>query len=172
MHKRKKNTRQRGSMSHGWGSKKKHRGAGNRGGRGMAGTGKRADSKKPSIWDDPYYFGRHGFTKKNKKNIFGINVQDLDQQLGTLMASKKITKKNSVYDVSLELLGYQKLLGKGNIHHALQVTTLYASPRAIAKVAEAGGKVTVTLKVTQTAKKQSIGAASGSTEKTASTKSN
>ncbi len=45
----KKNKRQRGLSSHGWGHKKKHRGAGNRGGKGMAGTGKRADTKKPSI---------------------------------------------------------------------------------------------------------------------------
>ena len=39
----------RGSHTHGYGSKKKHRGAGSRGGRGMAGSGKRADQKKPSI---------------------------------------------------------------------------------------------------------------------------
>jgi large subunit ribosomal protein L15 len=48
-HRRKKNVKQRGSKTHGWGSMKKHRGAGNRGGRGKAGTGKRGDQKKPTI---------------------------------------------------------------------------------------------------------------------------
>ena len=55
VNKRKKNSRQRGSHTHGWGAMKKHRGAGNRGGRGAAGSGKRADSKKPSIWTGPYF---------------------------------------------------------------------------------------------------------------------
>ena len=49
VNRRKKVVKQRGSHTHGWGSKKKHRGAGNRGGRGMAGSGKRADQRKPSI---------------------------------------------------------------------------------------------------------------------------
>ena len=48
--KRKKNTRMRGGTTHGYGSMKKNRGAGNRGGRGNAGSGKRADSKKPKIY--------------------------------------------------------------------------------------------------------------------------
>ena len=41
--KRKKNSRQRGEWTHGWGAKKKHRGAGHRGGRGNAGSGKRGE---------------------------------------------------------------------------------------------------------------------------------
>ena len=55
--KEKKVRKMRGSRSHGHGDKKK-RGAGQRGGRGIAGTGKRGDSKKPSI---------------NVKNYFGKN---------------------------------------------------------------------------------------------------
>ena len=65
INKRKKNTRQRGHSTHGWGSKKKHRGKGHQGGAGMAGSGKRADSKKPSIWKDKHYFGKHGFISKS-----------------------------------------------------------------------------------------------------------
>ena len=61
VNKRKKNSRQRGSTTHGFGSKKKHRGHGSRGGSGLAGTGKRADAKKPSFWHDTEYFGGHGF---------------------------------------------------------------------------------------------------------------
>jgi len=38
VNKRKKMSRLRGSHTHGWGAKKKHRGKGNKGGAGMAGT--------------------------------------------------------------------------------------------------------------------------------------
>ena len=43
---RKKVNKYRGSQTHGSGAKKKRRGAGNRGGRGMAGPGKIGDQKK------------------------------------------------------------------------------------------------------------------------------
>ncbi len=46
INKQKKNVRQRGTKTHGYGSMKKHRGAGHRGGRGNAGSGKRGDKKR------------------------------------------------------------------------------------------------------------------------------
>ena len=64
--KRKKNSRQHGSTTHGWGAMKKHRGAGNRGGRGLAGTGKRADQMKPLHWKERY-FGKLGFRPGGNK---------------------------------------------------------------------------------------------------------
>ena len=77
---RKKDVKQRGSHTHGWGSKKKHRGAGNRGGKGMASTGKRSDAVKPSFWKERY-FGKHGFVHHNAVEHCSINVQDIDQQV-------------------------------------------------------------------------------------------
>ena len=58
----------RGTSSHGWGSKKKHRGAGHRGGKGMAGSGKRADQKKPTILNlyGNDYYGKKGFRRPQK----------------------------------------------------------------------------------------------------------
>src|SRR3989338_2684643 len=82
INKRKKNTRQRGKTTHGWGARKKHRGAGNRGGRGMAGSGKRADQKKPSILKEygNTYFGKFGFKipQKIKKQIKEINISTIE----------------------------------------------------------------------------------------------
>ena len=98
--KRKKNTRQRGSKTHGWGAKKKHRGAGNRGGRGMAGSGKRAGQKKPTILTTygNSYFGKHGFHRPQKllSEIKTINIEDL----GKFKEDK----------INLTGLGYNKLL--------------------------------------------------------------
>ena len=47
-HKRAKNSRIRGARTVGWGFRQKHKGHGNKGGFGMAGTGKKADHKKQS----------------------------------------------------------------------------------------------------------------------------
>src|SRR3990167_9706986 len=84
---RKKDTGQRGSHTHGWGSKKKHRGSGNRGGKGMAGTGKRADTKKPSIWKSDY-FGKHGFVSKTPKlKINPVNINFIEQHIDRLISN-------------------------------------------------------------------------------------
>jgi len=130
MNKRKKNVRQRGHKTYGWGSKKKRRGAGNRGGRGMAGSGKRADQKKPSILKKygSSYFGKKGFKRPQKmiKKIKTINVFEL-----THFKDK----------IDLTQLGYDKLLGKGSINKPLEVKISFASKMAIEKIEKAGGKV-------------------------------
>ncbi len=142
VNKRKKNDRQRGHKTHGWGAKKKHRGKGHQGGAGMAGTGKRADSKKPSIWKDVNYFGKHGFVSKTPKvKINAVNVSYLEQHLNRLLSSNIIKKEGAVYSVELEKLGYNKLLGDGQISMKFKITAPYASKSAIAKVREAGGEV-------------------------------
>ena len=142
INKRKKNDRQRGSKTHGWGAKKKHRGQGNRGGRGMAGTGKRADSKKPSIWKDKNYFGKHGFVSKTPKiKINPVNINFIEQHLDKFISNGLIKKEDGVYSVELEKLGYNKLLGDGKVSVKFKIKTLYASEKAIEKVKEGGGEV-------------------------------
>ncbi len=153
--KRKKNSRQRGSTTHGWGAMKKHRGAGNRGGRGNAGSGKRGDQRKPSYWNNKVimragqkpgqdYFGKHGFYSVTRTLVRAINVRALDVCLASLIAEKKATKKGNAYAVDLGAIGFDKLLGSGRITKALHVTVRAASPRAVEKIAAAGGAVVVT----------------------------
>ena len=142
VNKRKKNTRQRGSKTHGWGAKKKHRGKGHQGGAGMAGTGKRADSKKPSIWKNKDYFGKHGFVSKTPKiKINPINVSDIGQHINKLVAQNLATKENGVYSVDLAKLGRNKLLGDGKVSAKFKIRTQYASKLAVEKIKEAGGEV-------------------------------
>lgn len=128
MNKRKKNSRQRGTHTHGWGSKKKHRGAGNRGGRGNAGSGKRGDAKKPSFWKDPSYYKGKGFVSL-KKSLKAINISQLSKF------------RNSSIDLSKE--GYDKLLGIGKPDKKYALKVSYASESAIKKIYEAGGAVTL-----------------------------
>lgn len=139
--KRKKNSRQRGSHTHGGGAMKKRRGAGHRGGRGNAGSGKRGDVKKPSFWKNTKHFGKFGFRPINKQKINAINLNELQAKLETLLKQGKVTKQKDVYKVDLMLLGYDKLLGTGKVTSNLEINVDVATQKAISKVESAGGKV-------------------------------
>ena len=141
VNKRRKTSRQRGSWTHGWGSKKKHRGAGSRGGRGMAGTGKRSDTNKPSIWKEKY-FGKFGFKKKGvREKMNTVSLGYLDQNLGNLLSKKLISKEGELYVIDTFKLGYNKLLSGGKVNSKLKITVSYASKKAIEKVKGQGGEV-------------------------------
>ena len=141
INKRKKNDRQRGSKTHGWGSMKKHRGQGHRGGRGMAGTGKRADSKKPSIWKEDY-FGKHGFVSKTPKvKINAVNISFIEQHISKFISTGLVKKENELYALELKNLGFNKLLGDGRVSLKFRIIAPYASKTAIDKVKDAGGEV-------------------------------
>ena len=81
--KRKKNTRARGTHTHGGGFKKKGRGKGNRGGVGMAGSGKRADQKKTLILKKfKDYFGKSKrLGKKVSTKPKTINLGEIQEKL-------------------------------------------------------------------------------------------
>jgi len=132
VNKRKKFSRQRASHTHGWGSKKKHRGAGNRGGKGMAGTGKRADQMKTLIWKDKKYFGKYGFKKKGvKKEIKAVNIGYIEENLDKFQGDV----------IDLGKLGYNKLLGNGKVTKKLKIKVKSASTKAVEKVRKVGGEI-------------------------------
>ena len=145
VNKRNKYSRMRGTSSHGWGSKKKHRGAGHRGGKGMAGTGKRADQKKPTILNlyGNDYYGKKGFRRPQKKllHIKTLNLVDLQKNLDKYVKQKLVAKEGEFYVVDLSNLGYNKLLGRGELNVKLKVRADYYSESAISKVEEKGGVV-------------------------------
>lgn len=150
--KAKKNKRQRGSKTHGWGSMKKHRGAGNRGGKGNAGTGKRGDANKPSIWKKKY-FGKFGFKVKGvKKNINAISLKDLQERLNSYINEKKISKEGDFFMIDMDKLGYNKLLSQGKVLNKLKIKVSYASKKAIEKVNSGGGEITDLVKEKETKK--------------------
>ena len=131
VNKRKKNTRQKGSYTYGWGSKKKHRKAGNRGGHGMSGTGKRSDHRKTMILKKfgNAYFGKHGFHRPQKllSETNTINIEDLN--------------KFKEDKINLTDLGYNKLLGKGNISRKITVIVEKFSEIAKEKIEKTGGQI-------------------------------
>ncbi|MBU0628304.1 MAG: 50S ribosomal protein L15 [Nanoarchaeota archaeon] len=147
VNKRKKFSRQRGRHTHGWGSKKKHRGSGNRGGVGMAGTGKRGDAIKTLIWKDKDYFGKHGFKFKGVQDkINAVNIDDIQCKLEKLIKDKLVLKEGNIYIIDLSKMGYNKLLGNGKVINKFKITVGYASSKAVEKIKNAGGEVILTEK--------------------------
>ena len=140
VNKRKKAARYRGSMTHGKGSKKKRRGSGNRGGKGMAGTGKRSDNKKPSIWKNTRYFGKYGFVSKNVRKIKAVNISYLDENILKLPGDAVI-KENEFFSVDIKKLGFNKLLSDGKAVNKYKIKVPYASKKAIEKIKNNGGEV-------------------------------
>ena len=141
--KRSKNSRQRGSWTHGWGAKKKHRGAGSRGGRGFAGSGKRGDAKKTLYWNDSKYFGKRGFINVNAEKEVTINIAHIDAIAETLIKKGKATKSNGTIKINLNEIGYTKLLAAGNTTKKLDITVDRASKKAEEKITKTGGKLTL-----------------------------
>ncbi len=139
--KRTKVSRQRGTSSHGWGAKKKHRGAGHRGGRGEAGSGKRGDAKKPSFWKDKKRYKKIGFTSKVSNDCKTINIIELETKLDNYVTKNKAVLKAGIYIIKLSDIKVDKLLGAGKVTRKIEITVASASKLAIKKVEAAGGKV-------------------------------
>lgn len=126
--------------THGWGSRKKHRKSGERGGKGMSGTGKRADHKKTLITKlyGNKYFGKQGITSKgterDKRNR--INLRDIELNLS------KYPKDTKSGKIEINLKGY-KILGTGNVQNKLIIKADAASKSAIEKVRAKGGEILI-----------------------------
>jgi len=125
---KKKTKKMRGSKTNGYGSKKKHRGGGSRGGRGLAGGLKH--KKLLILKNYPNHFGRTGFKRKNKKTVKTINLKDLD------IIAKKLNKK----EINIKELGYDKVLGKGKLTNPIKIESKSFSSIAKEKIEKAGGK--------------------------------
>lgn len=143
VNKTKKVKKYRGSKTHGGGSMKKRRGAGNRGGRGLAGSGKRAAHKVQQIIKrfGTGYLGKHGFTSKSRSKVKGINLKEIETKLNEYMEKGLIKKEGDSYSVELSKLGYNKLLGTGQIKNKFKITTKFVSKKAKEKVEKMGGEV-------------------------------
>jgi large subunit ribosomal protein L15 len=143
---RKKNSRHRGSWTHGHGEKKKWRGAGSRGGRGNAGSGKRADCKKPSYWKILDREGKHGFVNHNFKLKVSATISQLNNSLKYLVEQKIAINEKGVYAIDLTSLGVDKLIATGTPEFAFKISVDVASELAIKKIEEKGGKIILTKK--------------------------
>jgi len=132
--KRKRVNRMLGSRTRGNGDTKNRRGAGSRGGRGLAGSHKHKYAK---------YHEKFG---KEKKQVIGketkaINIDQLMQAIPRLEAEGKVAREKGILVVDGEKIGYGKLLSNGTLKEKLLVKNMKASKKAVKKTEEAGGSV-------------------------------
>lgn len=141
--KRKKILKKRGKKAAGYGSHKKHRGGGSRGGRGLAGLHKHKVMTMIKFMPD--HFGKRGFRRPKvvTKNVRTINLDELDYKIEELLKEKKVKKEGNFIKVNLSDLGYDKLLGNGKVKHKLIIEGKSFSKQAIKKLEESGGKAVV-----------------------------
>jgi len=131
----------RGSRTHGWGQVGQHRARGGRGGTGKAGLDKHKWSYV--IKHDPTYWEKKGFvsTKALGKKVSIINVGKLDDLADKLESEKKLERKEKKIFLDLESLGYDKLLGTGEIAKPMLVKVVSYSEAASRKLEDAGGQI-------------------------------
>ncbi|MBM2851841.1 MAG: ribosomal protein [Candidatus Nitrosotenuis sp.] len=127
----------RGSRTHGWGQIGQHRASGHKGGLGQSGLHKHLYSTLLKF--DPDHFG-HDSTHPPHPNIIKkwASVRDLDDLFakhGKLEGNRKL--------IDLTSLGYDKLLGGGQVKNAYLVKVEQYTASAEDKIKKVGGEVLV-----------------------------
>lgn len=138
--KRKKVRTQRGTRTYGRGCSKRGRGSGERGGTGLSGGHKQKWSYILKYMPD--YFGKHGFTRPSavRRGTRAINVGELDERLEELLQLGVAKKENEKFVVDVGKLGFEKVLGGGQVTHPLEIKAQKFVESAKRKLEEAGGK--------------------------------
>jgi len=136
-----KKDRQRGSRTHGGGSQKNRRGAGNRGGRGDAG-------RKKHEFHGTEPLGRSGFTRppEVQDEVATIDVGRLDEDAPLLAADGPAEAVEGGYRIDARDVvedGHEvdgvKVLGGGQVRHRLEVVADEFSESAVELIEGAGG---------------------------------
>jgi large subunit ribosomal protein L15 len=137
----KKKKRQRGSRTHGGGTHKNRRGAGNRGGRGRAGRDKHEFHNYEPL-------GKHGFKRPQdvQETVLTIDVQRLDEDAALLVADGLAEETDFGYRIDARDVvedGYEadavKVLGNGQVRNQLEVVADAFSGSAVELIEERGG---------------------------------
>lgn len=135
--------KQRGSRSCGGGHHNKNRGAGNRGGVGMAGT-----HKGKWTWIIKYapdYFGRRGFElPQGVKHVYdSVNIGDIDENIGRLLKEGIAEETDGRISIDVTKLNCEKVLGDGKVSKPLLVRAYSFSKSAVKKIEASGGEAVV-----------------------------
>jgi large subunit ribosomal protein L15 len=145
MIRRKKKVRKlRGSHTHGWGCKKKHRGGGSKGGKGMAGTGKRKNTKWTwTIKYAPDHLGKRGFHRPKVVQYAPqtINLSDIDENIQLFLDMGVAYEEKGKIIVDTTQLGVDKVLGTGRLTKPVVIKAYYVTPKAEEKIKAIGGEV-------------------------------
>jgi large subunit ribosomal protein L15 len=147
----KKIRKKRGTRTIGYGVVGQHRKTGQRAGRGKTTQWKFSKKsyylkqKELGFPDPDWIMGSHGFKRPQKiqriSHVNTMNVKELDMKIDTFSSRDLATKSGATYNIDLNELNIQKILGRGEISKSVNVTVNKASKQAIEKIEAAGGKV-------------------------------
>jgi large subunit ribosomal protein L15 len=125
----------RGSSTAGRGMGKRDRHAGNRGGRGKAGGGKRGQQKMMSIRSH-----EHTYKFSNVRKI-PLNLSRVSERIKSLDNSGLLQKEGDKIVLNLKNLGYSKVCGKFGKDKFKLIIHGRASEKAKNEIVAAGGEV-------------------------------
>lgn len=125
----------RGSTTAGRGYGKRARHAGNRGGRGKAGGGKRGQQNMMSIRAH-----EHTYETTNIRKI-PLNLNSIDKTVKSLEAKGLVKREGDKVVVNLSDLGYSKVCGKFSNGKLKLIVHGKASEKARDEIVSAGGEV-------------------------------
>ncbi|MBD3209851.1 50S ribosomal protein L15 [Candidatus Micrarchaeota archaeon] len=132
MKRRPKKTRKYlGTRSHGRGNTKNRRGAGCRGGRGMAGIDKHKWSWAMNV--DKNYYSKIGFANPTRKTVDAVNLYEINQ----MALKKKLEKKGDKYQFEFD----GKVLATGSVTVPLSIRAASWSKNVEKKLKESGGEI-------------------------------
>jgi large subunit ribosomal protein L15 len=80
----------------------------------------------------PGHWGMHGFNRHPSLRVVNTSIN-----IG------EVSERAEGDSIDLTEMGYDKLLGRGSIDRALEITVREASTRAIEKVEAAGGSIAI-----------------------------
>lgn len=120
----------RGSRTHGWGQVGQHRKSGRKGGRGKAGLHKHKWSW--TVKYAPDHFSKDPLKpKKGSKPRKWINLSKLEE----------LAQTRNLQEINLTELGYDKLLGSGEIKTPIKVMVKAYTKQAKSKIEAVGGQL-------------------------------
>ncbi len=140
--KSKRINKMRGVRSAGYGRTKGHRAAGQRGGKGMAGSEKHHYIKV--MQENPRYFGKWGFKRPQKvvDNLVAVNIGDIDEAADRLVEQGVASMTGKKYNIDVSKLGIDRILGSGKVTRKLNLVGVKAiTSRAREKIAGVGGTI-------------------------------
>jgi len=143
-----KKRRQRGSRTHGGGTHKNRRGAGNRGGRGRAGRAKHEFHNYEPL-------GKHGFNRPEKAQttVATVDLQKLDEDIAVLVEDGVAEETDGGYRVDAREVAETtsqadlvKVLGASQLYNQLEIVADVFSDSARELIEGEGGEAVLTEK--------------------------
>ncbi len=143
---KRKVVKKRGSRTYGYGSSKKHRGKGSKGGKGLSGSGKKGQHKKLLLASQGYVIGKHGFkTPYQKRKLEAVTTKEIIERFEDVIARYGMydkSKNTVIFNDNIKII-YQRSLEKREFEKDVSFVVRNITDKAKEYLNELGIKVEV-----------------------------